>query len=223
MLPSRCQVCGLWPAQAICTACDRTFAPAPWRCTTCALPCPSGHATCAACLREPPLLSACFSAVDYSYPWAGLLQRFKFHQEPAWASHLARRMQQVAGVDVLLASADWVLPVPLTPRRLAERGYNQAWELVKALRPARPRSDLLMKLQDLPDQHALNRTQRLRNARQAFAAAPHAPAQAAGRHLLLVDDVMTTGATLEAAADVLLRAGAARVSALVFARTLPDL
>lgn len=223
MLPSRCQVCGLWPSRAVCTACEAAFAATASRCRSCALPCPPGHTACAGCLREPPALSACFAAVDYTYPWAGLLQRFKFRQEPAWAHHLAGQMRQIPGVQALLATADWVLPVPLTPQRLADRGYNQAWELVKALKPPHSRADLLLKLQDLPDQHALKRAQRLRNARQAFAAATHAPALVAGRHLLLVDDVMTTGATLEAAADVLLRAGAARVSALVYARTLPDL
>ncbi len=223
MLPSRCQVCGLWPSRTVCPACESAFAPAPVRCATCALPCPAGQPRCGHCLREPPTLSACLAAVDYAYPWAGLVQRFKFRNEPAWARPFARQMRGATGVAELLDQADGVLPVPLTPARLASRGYNQAWELVKALHPAHARADLLVKLLDLPDQHSLNRAQRLRNARQAFAAAPHAADAVSGKHLLLVDDVMTTGATLEAAADVLVRAGAARVSALVYARTVPDL
>lgn len=223
MLPSRCQVCGLWPSRAVCTTCESAFAAAPSRCNSCALPCPSGQPQCGACLREPPLLSTCRAAVNYTFPWAGLLQRFKFQQEPAWARHFARQMRDTEGVDALLAEADWILPVPLTPARLGQRGYNQAWELLKALRAPRTRADLLIKLLDLPDQHSLNRSQRLRNARLAFATAPHAAAVVQGRRLLLLDDVMTTGATLEAAADVLLRAGAVRVDALVYARTVPDL
>lgn len=223
MLPSRCQVCGLWPSRPVCAACEAAFAPSPSRCTTCALPCPAGQRLCGHCLREPAVLATCLAAVDYAYPWAGLLQRFKFHDEPAWARHFAAQMRRTAGALALLAGVDHALPVPLTRERLARRGYNQAWELMKHLHLPQPRADLLIKLQDLPEQHTLNRAQRLRNARQAFAAAPHAGAVVRGRHLLLVDDVMTTGATLEAATDVLLRAGAARVSALVYARTVPDL
>lgn len=222
-MPSRCQICAQWPARTLCAGCLEAFAPSGPRCATCALPCPGGQSRCGVCLRETPVLAACVAAVDYAYPWAGLLQRFKFQGEPAWARHFARQMRDAPGARDLLAQADGVLPVPLTANRLSTRGYNQAWELVKALRPPRTRADLLLKLHDLPDQHTLNRTQRLRNARLAFVCAPHAPDWVLGRRLLLVDDVMTTGATLEAAADVLRRAGAAEVSALVYARTLPAL
>lgn len=124
-------------------------------------------------------------------------------------------------------ACDWWLPLPLSARRLGERGYNQSWELLKHLvrhhphrpTPDRHRADWLLKLGDTTDQHALGRAQRLLNLGSAFSVAPHALPHLAHRHVLLVDDVMTTGATLHAAALALRRAGASTVSALVLART----
>ena len=116
--------------------------------------------------------------------------------------------------------------------RLGERGYNQAWELVKAMHalwrrhthalPLETLATALVRLGETPDQHSLGREARLRNLRGAFAAHPSHVHQLPGRHVLLVDDVTTTGATLHTAAQALLLAGADRVSALVFARTPPS-
>jgi ComF family protein len=125
-----------------------------------------------------------------------------------------------------LQACDLVVPIPLTTARLASRGYNQAWELVKALRAAAPgelaQNDALVRLGETPDQHSLSREQRLRNLQGAFAAHPLHAARLAGARVLLVDDVTTTGATLHSAAQALLLAGAQQVSALVFARTPPN-
>ncbi len=166
--------------------------------------------------------------MDYDYPWDGLIARFKFRGEVAWASTFAKQLCAVPEARSLMADTNLWVPVPLASARLAERGYNQAWELVKALRQhvgmgAAPGiADALLRLgsrQDQPDQHALPRAQRLRNLRHAFAANPdHVPRLQQAR-VLLVDDVSTTGATLRAAAQTLQRAGAAEVNALVFART----
>jgi len=173
-------------------------------------------------------LHACVAAVDYAYPWDALIARFKFRQEPGWAGPFARQMLRNPAADALLSQCDLAAPVPLAPGRLAERGYNQAWELLKALQRRRstgPRpmalADALVRLAEVPAQHRLSREQRLRNLQGVFAAHPmHAPGLQ-GRHVLLVDDVTTTGATLQAAAQALVHAGAARVSALVFAHTPP--
>lgn len=183
---------------------------------------------CGTCLtRETPTdLSACVAAVDYAYPWDTLIARFKFREEPGWAAPFARQMLSAPNAGALLAACDLVAPVPLTPKRLAERGYNQAWELVKALQRGSERPtallaqpDALVRLIETPDQHSLNRQQRLLNLHGVFAAHPrHAP-HLQGKHVLLVDDVTTTGATLQAAAHALRQAGATAVSALVFART----
>jgi ComF family protein len=170
------------------------------------------------------------AAVDYAYPWDGLIARFKFRGEPGWARPMAELTLKTSSALALLQACDLVVPIPLTTARLASRGYNQAWELVKALRAAAPNelaqndalADALVRLGETPDQHSLSREQRLRNLQGAFAAHPQHAARLAGARVLLVDDVTTTGATLHSAAQALLLAGAQQVSALVFARTPPN-
>jgi ComF family protein len=165
------------------------------------------------------------AAVDYAYPWDGLIARFKFRGEPGWAGPLAALMLRQPGVGELLRACDVVVPVPVTAARLAERGYNQAWELIKALRRqatdtrALALSDALVRIGNAPDQHPLPREQRLRNLQGSFVVHPHHVARLQNTHVLLVDDVSTTGTTLNSAAQALLKAGTGRVSALVLART----
>ncbi|RZL07718.1 MAG: ComF family protein [Rubrivivax sp.] len=232
-LPSVCQVCGAWPARPVCDACADRFAGPAARCRVCATPVPDGLARCGTCLTrtEPQAVQACAAAVDYSYPWDRLIARFKFRSEPGWAAPFARQMLRSSHTRELLAHGAVVVPVPLTPARLGERGHNQAWELVKAVqhlatrhglaRPAMASADALVRLVDTADQHSLSREQRLLNLRGVFAPHPERVAHLRAAHVLLVDDVTTTGATLQAAAQAMLQGGAARVSALVFARTPP--
>lgn len=220
-LPSRCQVCGRWPAQPVCAPCQARFAASVTRCPSCALRLADGTTACGHCLRHPLPLQRCWAVVDYAYPWHTLVARFKFQQQPAWARCMAALALQHADIAHALQAADGVLPVPLSTARLAERGYNQAWELVKALRPRHPLPTALLRLDNAADQIGQGRVARQRQMHHAFATAPAQLPQLVGRHLLVVDDVMTTGATLAAAANVLLRAGAASVSGLCFART-PD-
>lgn len=159
------------------------------------------------------------------------MARLKFKGEPAWARTMADLMLLRPEVRTLLAEAQLLIPVPLSARRLAERGYNQAWEIGKAVRqrgrlqglavPA-PCARALLRRGDHPDQHTLSREQRWRNLRQAFEVNPRHAGAVSGRRVLLVDDVSTTGATLQMAARVLRRAGAAEVNGLVFARTETD-
>jgi ComF family protein len=162
------------------------------------------------------------AALDYAYPWDKLIHRFKFQGDLAWAHWFAQIMLKAPGAADCLAQADWCLPIPLSAHRLGERGYNQAWLLTKALTRSqhhKARSDWLIKLVGTPAQHQLDRTERQHNLRAAFATSAHAQPQLAHRSVLLVDDIMTTGATLHAAALALKRAGVARVEALVLART----
>lgn len=227
-LPGTCQVCGAWPSDPVCDACTTRFRGGRERCSACALPLHAAASLCGACLAQaaPRALQACAAAVDYAYPWDGLIARFKFRGEPGWAGPFAHQMLRTPRATEWLSQCGLLVPVPLTATRLAERGYNQAWELVKALRrqgnPGAPAvADALVRLVETPDQHSLTREQRLRNLQGVFAPHPLRAAQLQGMHVLLVDDVSTTGATLQAAAQALVQAGAARVSALVFARTPP--
>jgi len=229
-LPATCQVCGAWPAQPVCEACIQRFAAPRIRCRACAAVLPGELDLCGACrtLPDAPPLAQCLAAVDYDYPWDRLIARFKFRSETGWAGPFARHMLQLPGALPLLQSCDLLVPVPLTARRLGERSYNQAWELIKAMRKLAPGptgyalATVLVRLGETPDQHSLGREARLRNLRGVFAAHPLHTHRVVDRHVLLVDDVTTTGATLHTAALALRQAGAARVSALVFARTAPS-
>ena len=217
--PAQCAVCHAWPAQPICEACVVCFAQPQPRCQTCALPVPAGVERCGRCVREPPPLDRCLAAVPYGYPWADLVSQFKFHGQPGWAASLAGLMRSAPWVESALETADIVLPLPLSAERLAERGFNQALEIARALAPGKVRADILLRLRHTQAQTDLDRAGRLRNVKGAFAIEPLRQAQIHGRQLVLVDDVMTSGASLYAAAQALRQAGAASITAIVLART----
>lgn len=235
-LASQCAVCRSWPAQPVYDACVVRFSQPHKRCGTCALRLPtdllspgSGNLArqCGACIRQAPPLDTCLAAVDYSYPWSTLISDYKFGQDAAWAAIFAQLLLQAPGVSGLLAGLDrrdCLLPMPLATERLQSRGFNQAWELVKALArqsetPARPDSQLLLRIKNTAPQSRLTRQARLKNIRGAFVADPLLTPALHGRHVVLIDDVMTSGASLFGAAQALRDAGAAKVSAIVFART----
>jgi len=218
-LPSQCRLCHAWPTDAVCEACVHRFAQPVPRCTTCALPVPAGASVCGACLRNPPPIDRCLSAVDYAYPWDVLIQHFKFHAEPGLGRLLASLMRAAPWVEDALDSADLVLPMPLSPKRLKERGYNQALLLTRQLAPHKTRHNLLLKVQETPPQHSLKRAERLTALEQAFAVEPLLASTVRGKSIVLVDDVMTTGASLFTATKALKAGGAAHVIGLVFART----
>ena len=114
---------------------------------------------------------------------------------------------------------NWVLPVPLATGRLRERGFNQALQLARQLAPQKVQPRMLLRLHATLPQHTLARVQRLRNLDGAFSVDPLCHQALAGRRVVMVDDVMTTGATLRAAAVALRRAGVLHLTTLVVART----
>jgi ComF family protein len=173
---------------------------------------------CGACIRDPPPLDACVAAVPYAYPWAGLIVRFKFQSRPGHADLLAAVLRHAPWVEPALDAADTVLPMPLAAQRLRARGFNQALELARRLAPTKTDAALLLRIRDTAPQTTLSRAHRLRNVRHAFAVEPERVGELTGKRLVLVDDVMTSGASLYAAAQTLRQAGAAHVSALVLAR-----
>jgi len=222
-VPSQCAVCHAWPAEPVCTACVEAFAQPQRRCRTCALPVFADIDQCGACVRAPPPVDACLAAVAYQYPWSGLIVDFKFHQRPAWAATLAVLLRSTPWVEPALERATLVVPMPLSPQRLRARGFNQALELAHRLAPAKLAPDLLLRIQDTAPQSALGRAERLRNVRHAFAVEPLRAAALAQARVVLVDDVMTSGASLFAAAAALRAAGAAHITGMVLARAdLPD-
>ena len=219
----------LWPAR--CLACGETGggghdlcppcrAALPWNhaaCIRCALPLPAsdGRATCGGCMRRPPPLDLVRSACLYGAPLDRWLPRFKFHHDLAAGRLLA---QLLAEACAYAPRPQAVVPVPLHRARLRQRGYDQALELARPLAhafdlPLRPR--LLQRVHPTAPQSELSAAARRRNLRGAFVVDSVAAQPA---HVVLVDDVMTTGATLHAAARALRRAGVARVDAWVCAR-----
>ncbi|WP_244506284.1 ComF family protein [Microbulbifer marinus] len=214
---AHCLLCGGRAAgSGLCAPCTAELPYLRDACTSCALPLQPGASSCPRCLQQPPSFSRASAAWHYAFPIAPLVQRFKYRGDLA-AGHSLARLAAPA-IEPRDARPDLLVPVPLHWRRYWSRGYNQAqlvaaefgrqWQL-----PVRTR--LLRKHSATDTQLQLKRAQRLRNLSQSFAVT----GAVAGLHIGLVDDVITTGATLEAAARTLLDAGATRVSAYALART----
>lgn len=223
-LASPCEVCHRWGHGALCRDCVARYAPTPTRCARCALRLGQALAACGACLRDPPPFEHSVCVADYGFPWDALITDFKFHGRAELAHVLARQLAAAVTRAALPVPAR-VLPVPLAPRRLAERGYNQAWELARRTAtalglPADPH--LLLRPIDTAQQTELGRTARQRNLASAFMVDPRRRGQLQGLRVALVDDVMTTCATAREAAAALLRAGAAAVDVWAVARTPAD-
>jgi ComF family protein len=217
--PAQCEVCRAWPARPLCASCQAQFASPRQRCRHCALALPEGVGTCGRCLRTTPPLDACHAAVSYAYPWAGLIGRFKFSGEAGWADSFARLLLGVDAIRACVAAADRLVPMPLSAARLATRGFNQAHELARRLAPRKADPTLALRLRETPPQAQLDRDARLANVRHAFALEPARAHEVLGQRIVLVDDVMTSGASLHALGDVFRAAGAAHVAAVVIART----
>jgi ComF family protein len=219
VLPGQCEVCRAWPAQPVCEACVVRFAQPQPRCRRCALPVAQGVAQCGRCLADAPPLDACHASVSYDYPWASLIARFKFNGQAGWARNFAALMRSAPWVEPALESADIVVPMPLSAERLADRGFNQSLLLARRLAGRKTDGALLLRVRNTRSQAALDRKERLANVKGAFAVEPLRSHKLRGRHVVVVDDVMTSGASLFTAADALRQAGAASVTALVLART----
>lgn len=207
---------------SICTACEAKL---PWlidQCERCALPLPMSGLTCAQCTRQAPAFNEVIAAWLYDFPIDALVTRFK-HQAK-WP--LGRLMAELFGqslqhrFDEGLPRPDIMIPVPLGRKRLRQRGYNQAAMLANWLGrqlqlPVNER--LINRVKETPAQQGLNARARTRNLREAFVLAE--PTGVRGKHVALVDDVLTTGSTADTIARLLVKAGATKVDVYCLART----
>jgi ComF family protein len=228
-IPSSCAVCGISDDAAICSMCRiQFFASARHRCAQCAAPLPNMPAAtatkCGECLRQPPAFDATIVATDYAPPVDRLVLALKFGNQLALAPAFARILRDALPNERQLPLPVLLTAVPLGNRRLAERGFNQALEIARPLSRALGIAldrDLVARLRDTRAQALLHPDERRKNIRHAFVLPGGAPARVRGRHIGVVDDVITTGETLNELATTLKRAGAVRVTNFVFARTIP--
>lgn len=212
-----CFLCRGAAGDILCAACNADLPRlGSGLCPRCALPA-EGAALCGRCLARPPGYDATRAALQYRFPADVLVHALKFRGELALAPLLGRLLgEKLAGGE----RVDCVCPVPLSAARLRERGFNQALEIARhvarlAGAPLEPR--LAARRRDTTAQTGLAWEERARNVRGAFGCERVLD----GMSIAIVDDVMTTGATLEALARALKGAGASRVVNWVVARTFP--
>lgn len=198
----------------LCEACARELPSTASACPRCALA-GAGDAECGACIADPPHYDASYAAFVYAYPVDALVQALKYGGQLALAGLFAHELHRRIGRAL---SVDLIVPLPLHPQRLAERGFNQAAEIARVLsRPCGIAMDaqLARRVRNTAPQAALPWRERAANMRRAF----ECSRDLAGLRIAVVDDVMTTGATLDEFARTLKRSGAARVENWVVART----
>lgn len=228
-LPNQCGLCGAADrhARLLCDTCARQHISAQLqtRCSRCGINLPTTHPSvpgtiCGTCLTYPPAFDCTLVAFDYTAPWDAAIGALKFGHRLPYAKLLAHAwQQQVIHVPLLqIMPIDILLPAPLATQRLRERGFNQALEITRHL--ARQNTlpidtTPLVKVRDTLPQVGLSHKERLRNVRGAFSCLTSMQ----GKHVGVVDDVMTSGATLAEIATTLKHAGAASVTNLVIART----
>jgi len=232
-LPPRCPGCGEIVAKdrQFCLTCwqslDFLSGPACARCSIpIAMPVPDDAMQCGACLADPPPFDGAPAALAYGPAARMIALRLKYGRRLGHARLMAELMARPlaaltrdAGVPPLL------IPVPLHRWRLWSRGFNQAGLIARHLAhtsEAELADDLLLRARATPSLRGLGRKTRSKAVQGAFALAPDAKLCVTSRHIILIDDVHASGATLRACARLLTRNGAARVSALTFARVIPD-
>jgi ComF family protein len=225
VFPALCPVCQATLAAGrrdpLCGGCwDAIRRLGPPACERCGVPFATGPAgLCGGCVLEPPSWDWALAAAAYEGAARDALHAFKFHGKRALAGPLAALLLEQWGPALAAANVEALIPVPLSRARERERGFNQASLVAERLAaavgvPLRPR--WLVRARATQPQSDLGAAERRANVRGAFAA----DTAVAGRHVALVDDVLTTGATAAECARMLKAAGAARVGVLAVARVL---
>ena len=225
-MPPECAACGgdveTW-AQVVCRPCHDTFEPLHGPCcVACGLPFqshpPGVRRPCGRCATNPPDFALARAFAAYGGALESLIGAFKFRGRRDLATPLASLVSLV--LDDGFEAVDLVVPVPLSRARLRERGYDQAWLLARALGklldiPAAPRA--LKRVRNTKPQTTLSATARSHNVANAFDMGPDG---VVGADILLVDDVLTTGATARECARILMLSGASRVRVATVARAV---
>ena len=216
-LPAQpCLLCGA-PSRngAWCVPCDAAL---PYfaipHCPVCALPTLNG-AICGRCLKHAAQFERTLAVFTYAFPLDKLIQALKFNEQLLLSRKFANKLAQC--IEIL---PDCIVAMPLHPARLHERGFNQSLELARHIANklnVQLLNHACQRVRDTPPQSSLPWKERGKNMRKAFTCTE----DLSGKHVAVVDDVMTSGASVNALAHALRQSGARRVSAWVIARTLP--
>jgi len=207
-LPQSCFLCGAMSENLLCPACHQDLPYPPHTCSICACPLPKEIDICAQCMREPPHFDLIKSALRYDYPANKLIYAAKYKQNFTVLKYLGRVMAETFR---RYPQPDVLLPVPLHPHALRARGFNQAVELAKVISRdcqiplAREAAHCI---RNKRKQTRLSAQQRKSNVRGSFVVAT---LPKPWRHIVLIDDVVTTGATVNELARMCRRAGAQRI------------
>ena len=217
LLAQDCLLCASSDAKnVLCNACadDLPRLPQP-ACLRCALPLPNGE-ICGHCLSKPPHHDAAFAAFSYEFPLDKLVQAFKYAHRLALGDYFGQQLVQ----RIKAPAADLIIPLPLHPERLRQRGFNQALELARPVSKAWKLpidTTCCRRTRNTPAQADLPWSERVKNIQGAF----QCSTDLTGKRIILVDDVMTTGASLNECCRTLKLHGAAAITLLVVARALP--
>lgn len=226
-LPKVCLFCGALAAagseHALCSDCEAAIdwvgSPLCPRCGKIYAARDGADHLCGPCQTEPPPFAQARAAAVYEGQVAGAIKKFKYGRRMDMLPVMRQWLKQPACRE-LVEKADLLVPVPLHTRRLKERGFNQALLLAQAF-PEKPLArEALIRVRHTLPQTGLNPKERRENVRKAFAV-PR-PEEVKGKHILMVDDVYTTGATVRECARVLFKAGAKEVNVLTVARVRHD-
>ncbi len=228
LIPTLCMVCEQPQAEIVCDPCRdriaqnrRKFGPA---CLVCALPIKPHQSLCMQCEQTKPAFDRVTYLDLYQEPLRYPLHLLKYQKRLACASGFALLWNTFHQHTLKTCDADVLIPVPISATKLAARGFNQAWEIAK-------RFDLPKSVIRIPNlmvchavhtaQASLNRAERAISTQDRFALKEGAASMIRDRHILIVDDVMTTGSTIHSLAATLKQSGAKRVSAWTIFRTPP--
>lgn len=220
MLVSNCLLCASRVDNGKSLVCQRCMTDLPWqtgsRCPQCGVAVATDR-ICGHCLQSPPAFDATISVFTYAYPLDAILQQYKYANRLIVAELFGKLLAEALSRAPL---PDVVIPMPLHPHRLKERGFNQSVEMAKVMGRERKLAidvNLCRRIRLSPPQASLPLKQRIKNMRNAFTC----DGRLDGLKVALVDDVMTTGASLNALAEAVKKAGAATVQCWVLARTQP--
>ncbi len=216
LLPGSCLLCSADSADALlCAGCVADLPRLPdARCPQCGVETTLGE-RCGACLKDPPAFAQTIALFRYEFPVDRLVQALKYGHQLALANGFGQDLSR----KILAAEHDLILPLPLHPSRLQNRGFNQSAEIARTIGRelgVPMNTNCLTRTRATPPQAALPLRERARNVRGAF----ECSADLAGQRILLVDDVMTSGSTLRECARILKLHGAAQVTLAVVARAL---